>query len=161
MKECCGDTVKSIRNVFEWLSLKDNQVKTFDAITDKAVDDIFTEIQLDNDLNKKETAVTLKNKPLIKGFLDYCCKQCIYYFSAKKYRNSEFATCQPVRLPPDVFERLHHLPNPIPDEATLKSFKQYMVTKLLTSSYHQNNQKQTKGMVSTSSHINNMLVIQT
>ena len=116
MKESCGDNVKLILNVFERLLLKNNQIKTFDAITDEAVDDIFTEIELGNDLSKKETAVTLKDKPLLKGFLDHCCKQRTYYFSVKTCGNSECTTCQPVRFPPDVFERLHHLPDPIPDE---------------------------------------------
>ena len=54
VKESCGDTAKLIRNVVEPLSLKNNQIKTFNAITDEAVDDIFTEIQLDNYPLKKK-----------------------------------------------------------------------------------------------------------
>ena len=44
VKESCGNTVKLICSVFERLSLKNNQIKTFGTITDEAVDDIFTEI---------------------------------------------------------------------------------------------------------------------
>lgn len=150
VKKSCGNTVKLIRNVFEQLSLKNNQIKTFDA-----VDDIFTEIQLDNNLNKKETAVAMKVKPLLKGFLDYCCKQRTYYFSVKNavIQNVQLAsqkdctTCQTLSPMRQI-------------KATIKHFKLYMLPKLLRSSYHQK-QQQTRSRVSPSSQINNMLVIKT
>ena len=132
VNKSCGNTVKLIRNVFEQLSLKNNQIKTFDAITDETVDDIFTEIQLDNDLNKKETAVALKAKPLLKGFLDYCCKQRTSYFSVKN------AVIQNVQLASQKDCTTCQTLSPMRQmKATIKHFKLYMLPKLLRSSYHQ------------------------
>ena len=45
-------------------------------------------------------------------------------FSAKKCGKVD-CTCQPIRLPSDVFEQLYHLPDPMPDPVNDGHYKKF------------------------------------
>ena len=62
---------------------------------------------------------------MLKDFLDHCCKQRTYCFSVKNCGITECTTFQLLQLPPDVFQRLHHLSEPIPDEASDGHYKTF------------------------------------
>lgn len=49
-------------------------------------------------------------------FLEHCCKSRHYFFSIKKCGESTCTICRPIRCPTEVFEQLHHLPDPVPGE---------------------------------------------
>lgn len=55
-------------------------------------------------------------------FLESHCKVCHYMFSVKKCGSTDCTTCKVPRLPIDVLNDIHHLPDPIPDGDKYKSF---------------------------------------
>ena len=101
-----------MRNVFHRLSLKKNHIITKDPIQDS---DIDFDVGLDECIKGGESGKELKDLPILKQFLDHCCQERTYFFSIKKCGKDLCTRCNSVRLPYDVFERLHHLPDPIPD----------------------------------------------
>ena len=54
--------------------------------------------------------------PQLKRFIDHCCHFRHYQFSIKKCGADDCSICQPPRLPPQVFETVHVLPDPVPGE---------------------------------------------
>ena len=48
-------------------------------------------------------------------FISHCCKLRHYFFDILKYGKSDCTLCLPLRLPPTEFEKLDHLPDPVPD----------------------------------------------
>ena len=51
----------------------------------------------------------------MKKFLDHCCQERLYSFSIKNCCSTACSICAPPQLPTEVFETLHHIPDPIPD----------------------------------------------
>ena len=92
VKKSCSPPIKLICDLSECLYLKNNQMVTCDAITDEEIDIIFASIHLDQNLNKKETNESLKEKLLLKHFLDHCCKQPTYFLFVKKCGITECTT---------------------------------------------------------------------
>ena len=99
---------------------------SIEPITDDKVKVVFNAINLDKNLKEKEKNEKLdKECPLLKAYLDHCCKQRNYFFSIKKCGTIGCTTCAPIRLPRDVFDRLSHLPDPIPDENNEGHYKKF------------------------------------
>lgn len=57
----------------------------------------------------------VSNKKALLDFLQVHCKVCHYMFSVKKC-NLPGCVCKPTRLPVDIFDSLHHLPDPVPND---------------------------------------------
>ena len=112
VRDSCKQTMNLMRNVFHRLSLKKNHIITKDPIQDS---DIDFDVGLDECIKGGESGKELKDLPILKQFLDHCCQERTYFFSIKKCGKDLCTRCNSVRLPYDVFERLHHLPDPIPD----------------------------------------------
>ena len=91
-------------------------------------------------------------------FLDHCCKQPTYFFSVKKGGTTECSICQPLRLTPDIFQRLHHLPDPIPDKANNGQHKIFhdVYGKETTEEFMTSIKWLQRGMASLSNPINSM-----
>lgn len=62
-----------------------------------------------NNLRKADVS----SKTALLDFLQVHCKVCHYMFSVKKCKLPG-CVCNPPRLPVDIFDSLHHLPDPIP-----------------------------------------------
>jgi len=58
----------------------------------------------------------LANLPGLSAFLDHCCQTRHYFFAIHKCGESDCTMCRPPRLPTEVFEQLHHFPDPVPDK---------------------------------------------
>lgn len=54
-----------------------------------------------------------------KSFFYHCCRVRHYTFSVLKCGSSPCSICRPARLPSDVFNKLHHLPDPTLGENSL------------------------------------------
>ena len=54
-------------------------------------------------------------RPGLKRFLDHFCVDRRYFFSIKKCGSTTCSICRPPQLPVDIFDTLHHLPDPVPD----------------------------------------------
>ena len=69
-------------------------------------------LQKDESLTKKNLA----SKQGLLAFLKHCCTHRHYSFQIKKCGSSTCDICKPVRLPKEVFDTLHVLPDPVPGE---------------------------------------------
>ena len=56
--------------------------------------------------------------------MQHCCREQIYFFSAKKCGNKDCLTCGPPRLANDNFMHLKHLPDPMPS-GNSKHYKEF------------------------------------
>ena len=122
------DSVKGVKDllgqVFSKLSLKGKHFKIFEAAKQNELDDLFAELsKIDPTVDKTDTtAKKLDKHPVMMEFLKSHCVQRNYMFSVKKCGKAQCLVCDVPRLPPDVFSKLHHLPNPIPDGEHYKKF---------------------------------------
>ena len=118
------EVIESVRNVkdllssvFSKLSLKGKPFEMFEAAVETEMDDLFSEVlKVDSTVDRSDaTALKVKNRQELLRFLDTHCVLRNYMFSVRKCNEVECTTCSPPRLPPDVFESLHNLPDPIPN----------------------------------------------
>ena len=57
----------------------------------------------------------LSRRPKLKEFLQHCCYERKYVFGVKKCGKSNCKICQSSRLPEPIFIKLHHIPDPVPE----------------------------------------------
>ena len=81
---------------------------------DESVKKLFNAIKLDANLAEKDNMTNLNNRPLLKAYLKHCTKERTYFLSVKKCGEPSCTKCLPIRLPRDIFDRLYHLPDPMP-----------------------------------------------
>lgn len=96
----------------------------FETATELQLDDLFAEIEkIDPSLTKDETAAKKMEKhPKIIDFLKSHCLQRNYMFSVKRCDKADCDVCKKPRLPSEVFSKLSHLSDPIPDGEHYKPF---------------------------------------
>ena len=58
----------------------------------------------------------LKDLPRLKAFIDHCCQTRHYHFCISKCGKQDCGICKPPRLPQEIFENVHMLPDPTPGE---------------------------------------------
>lgn len=81
------------------------------------MDPTVTVADCSNDILTKRSALS--------SFIKHCCHQRKYIFGIKKCGKLDCSICKPPRLPKEVFDNLHHLPDPVPDSTTkYKSFEE-------------------------------------
>ena len=104
------------------MKLKD-EPHVFHASSDQEIDDLWKEHSVDETLAMKDTTVTLLlPKKKLQAFFDTLCVRRRYMFSVKKCGDSSCSIWQPPRLPFDVFQFLHHIPDPVPNGDRYKPF---------------------------------------
>ena len=134
------DSVKGVKDllesVFSKLSLRGKTFKIFKAANENKLDELFSELaKIDPSVIKTDTTTKkIAGHPKIINFIKSHCVQRNYMFSVKKCELSECLVCDVPRLPPDVFAKLSHLPDPIPDGDHYKKFDDVYGT--LTSEVH-------------------------
>ena len=68
------------------------------------------------------TQLKIKTKEQFQTVLSRHCRRSHYMFSVKKCEKLDCTVCDFPRLPPHLFQNLHHLPDPIPMGEHFKSF---------------------------------------
>ena len=77
----------------------------------------------------KYKKATLAKSSNLRKFFNHCCHARHYTFSVLKCGDSLCALCQPIKLTPDVFNTLKHLPDPtMQDDGHYRHFKELDVT---------------------------------
>ena len=62
------------------------------------------------------TKTSIEEHPFLSSFIHHCCQVSHYSFDILKCGDESCNICKPVRLPREVFNRLSHLPHPMPGE---------------------------------------------
>ena len=104
------------------LYLKDRPFQIFHAATTQNIDDMWDNMQqVDDSLLRTDTTKKLvKNKEKFQEFIKKHCVIRHYFFSVKKCL--DLNCCRPPRLPQELFQSLHHLPDPMPNGDHYKAF---------------------------------------
>ena len=106
-----------IHSIFSHLSLKDKPIMGYSAATEHEMEAFFSILQdVEPDITKEDKAKEcLSRRPKLKEFLQHCCHERKYVFGVKKCGKSDCKICQAPRLPEPVFNQVHHIPDPIPE----------------------------------------------
>lgn len=119
--------VKSLlTTIFSRLKLHENYIKSYDSASTTDLDEFWSAvISIDATLRERGNyrKDDLKNHSLIAQFISHCCQCSQYTFDILKCGESSCHICKPVRLPPDIFRKLSHIPHPVlGDDSHYKSF---------------------------------------
>lgn len=100
------------------------QFISFHAASDEEIHALWVEIKkVDDSVTQKDTnAKSLLPKEKLQNFFQTHCTRRRYMFSVKKCATSSCTLCKPPRLPPDVFQSLHQIPDPVPQGDRYQDF---------------------------------------
>ena len=138
-----------LSDVARRLELKQKKFKVFTAASAGELDAFWTALlAIDKEfrLNHSDKVSAKDLTPLLNQFFTHCCRQRHYFFDILKCGDPDCNICKPPRLPPDIFSKLGHLPDPIPgDDGHYQVF--HTVFKTTTTEEHRPSQsgKKTKG----------------
>ena len=106
-----------LESLFVRLKLKEKPFKVFHAASSEEIDALWSHVlRVDNQLLRQDTSSrVVRHRPGLKMFLEHCCQERSYCFSIKKCGTITCSICSPPQLPVEVFNTLHHLPDPVPD----------------------------------------------
>ena len=125
LKESCSNCLDLIKAIFSRLRLKENIIQERDAIVDSEVSSFFKEVNLDRLFKPTDQKPDLAERLLLAQYLSHSCRLRTYLASIKKCGSSECTVCLPSRLPNEIFERIHHLPDPTPDESSEDHYSKF------------------------------------
>ena len=105
-----------LTDIFLRLELKSKKFSVFSSATPGEIDSFWIamltiDAVLSDPMGKYRKATVAKSSSLRK-FLSHCCQVRHYTFSVLKCGKPTCTICRPPRLPSDVFDQLHHLPDP-------------------------------------------------
>ena len=113
--------------LLEHLELKGKKFSSFPSASEQDIDSMWETVQKIDSTIKKDESLTKNNLPSKQGltaFLKHCCTSRHYFFQIKKCGSESCGMCGPVRLPKEVFDQLHFLPDPVPgDDSHYRAFK--------------------------------------
>ena len=121
LKDAIVDSMQPVKalleSLFIRLKLKQQPFEVFHAASTAEIESSWSRIlHIDGQLSQEDTsAKILPQRPGLKRFLEHCCQERLYSFSIKKCGSTACSICAPPRLPGEVFETLHYLPDPVPD----------------------------------------------
>lgn len=115
-----------LNTVFGRLQLKQKQFKVFTAASHDQLTQMADKIkEIDPEFNTAsllDSSQPCKPSRKIKAFMDKHCNLGHYQFGIKKCTTDD-CVCGAPRTPPEVFEKLHHLPFPVPQRDHYKKFE--------------------------------------
>lgn len=130
LKDAVIDSMQPVKalleSLFVRLKLKQQPFDVFHAASSAEIESLWSHIlRIDGQLSREDSsAKILPHRPGLKKFLEHCCQERLYSFSIKKCGSTACSICAPPRLPAEVFETLHYLPDPVPD-VTGEHYKQF------------------------------------
>ena len=104
---------------FSRLQLKEKQILSYAAATAAEISDFWSAI-IAMDATLEEGGRYVKSNigehTDISEFIHHCCRMGHYTFDILKCGQETCKLCKPIRLPREVFDRIKHLPFPVPGE---------------------------------------------
>ena len=105
-----------LTTVFSRLKLHENYIKSYASASSAELDEFWSAvISIDATLQEKRNyrKEDLKDHSVIAAFIAHCCQCTQYTFDILKCGESSCTICKPVRLSPDIFRKLYHIPHPV------------------------------------------------
>ena len=123
IKESLLDAVSPVKltlaDIAQRLELKGRKFSVGTAASEAEISDLWSqlkEIDPEFDLSPTDKIPRKKVTQNLQAFLKHCCRERHYFFDIKKCGDSACAICKPPRLPPDLFSKLEHFPDPMPGQ---------------------------------------------
>ena len=130
LKDALNDSLEPViillSSLFQRLKLKDEPFTVFTSATPDDLEElqaVLIQLQPDIDL-AKVSKKNLPSLPHLQSFITHCCKCTHYSFSILKCGSTDCSICRPPRLPKEIFDTLHHIPNPIREGDVYKPFSE-------------------------------------
>ncbi|CAB4375468.1 unnamed protein product [Rhizophagus irregularis] len=116
LEKCIVTVQELLRERTEHLVWKNEAFKTENPASDLEINEMFENIlRIDSTLIKDETTQQqLRKHKLLVEFIKTHCQERAYSFQIKKCNQTSCEVCYQIRMPTDVFQNLHFLPDPIP-----------------------------------------------
>lgn len=115
MIDSLSPCVTLLHDLFSRAQWKDHKLEPFSAASDCEITE-FWKVMLDIDATLKScsyTKKTIKSKGNMLKFISHCCQARHYSFCVRKCFSDTCTICAPPRLPQEVYQRLHFLPDPM------------------------------------------------
>jgi len=107
-----------LNGIFKRLLLKGKQFELYNSTSAEEKIETFWEVLLliDSSLSISDnTKKSFEDKPIIKSFIEHCCKAMHFSFQVKRCGKTECKLFKPLCMPVSKFESIKFLPDPIPD----------------------------------------------
>ena len=136
IKESLLDSVSPVKvtlaDIAQRLELKGKKFSVGTAASEAEISDLWSqlkEIDPEFDLSPTDKIPRKKVTQNLQAFLKHCCRERHYFFDIKKCGNAACTICKPPRLPPDLFSKLQHFPDPMPgQDGHYKKFEEVFAT---------------------------------
>lgn len=84
---------------------------------------------IDPSIAQTDTMADLKHRKRLSEFMQSHCQLRHYHFSVKKCGKQNCAFCFDIQMPQEDFDKLHFLPDPVPEENDhYKSFQVWLLS---------------------------------
>ena len=118
-KDAAVDSMASVKirltQVLQRLQLKGKLFQMFTSASAAELEQFCSALLVfDDSLTVSIKKAQVGQYPRLQAFLQHCCRQRHYFFDILKCGKPDCDICKPVRLPTEVFQQLHHLPDPTP-----------------------------------------------
>ena len=126
LKDSLEPVIVLLSSLFQRLKLKGEPFTVFTSATPDDLEElqaVLKQVQPDIDLDKVSKK-SLPSLPRLQSFLDHCCRTRHYSFSILKCGSTDCSMCKPPRLPREMFDTLHHIPDPIREGDVYKPFSE-------------------------------------
>ncbi|XP_070538845.1 uncharacterized protein [Ptychodera flava] len=112
------DVTDLLNQLFGRLKLKGNPCIIGEPANDTLMTELWDTIStIDDSVTQDDTTTKLlQGKTKLQAFLNHCTVRRHYYFMISKCGDISCKLCKPPRLPQDVFQGIHKLPDPVPTE---------------------------------------------
>lgn len=121
MKSTVEDTLSPVKallcSVFCRLKMHNEIIHTFQSATSSEISAFWSSIlALDSTLDEKGIyrKETINNHQRVVEFISHCCQSSHYTFDILKCGKTDCNFCTEVRLPKSEFDKLRHIPHPVP-----------------------------------------------
>ena len=108
-----------LTNIFRRLELHDRNFLMYPSASEEEMIEMWSVLKsVDPSLEYSNVyrQASLKKLVQLDTFLQHSCQSRHYSFSIKKCGITDCTICKPVRMPLDIFNNIHHLPDPVPSE---------------------------------------------
>ena len=110
----------TIADIAQRLELKGRKFLVGTAATEAEISELWSQLKkkIDPEFDLSPTGkIPLKKvTQILQVFLKHCCREHHYFFDIKKCGDLACTICKPPRLPPDLFVKFEHFPDPMPGQ---------------------------------------------
>ena len=124
LKDSLEPVIVLLCSLFQRIKLKNEPFAVFTSASTEEMDTLANVLQeVEHGIDPTScNRSKLPGFPKLNKFFSHCCQTRHYSFCIKKCGSVDCRICKPLRLPGDVFQSLHFIPDPVADGNAYKPF---------------------------------------